>query len=324
MKNLSRRIKKGARKQYLSKYEKLETMKSYLYKRALITSFIAVLSLTNTSVAQEPDASNYRMLFKFNTEKQSDNTRLLEVSFIGRHKKNKKDKLPVYDAEIKFFNRINEQEVLLGASKTSKEGIAQVTFAEDHSFITETDGTINFIARFESSDGIDAQEEELSIKDLHLELNLKEVDSTRLVQVHAFTRDSLGNKYPVSETDIIISIGGMLSKMKLEESTIEEGTFEFEFPADIPGDVNGNISIYSIIEDHDDFGNVTKMETINWGILNKKPKEHANMLWSHAAPLWMYIVLTIMLVGVWANYVYTIINLIKLKKEGDAINLETQ
>ena len=319
-----RRIKKRARKQYLSKYEKLETMKSYLYKCALITSFIAVLSLANTTVAQETDASNYRMLFKFNTVKQSDNTRLLKVSFIGRHKKNKKDKLPVYDAEIKFFNRINEQEVLLGASKTSKEGEAQVTFAENHSFLTDNDGSINFIARFEGSDGMDAQEEELSVKDLHLELSLKEVDSIRLVQVHAFTRDSLGNKNPAPETDIIISIGSMLSKMKLEESTIEDGIFEFEFPTGIPGDVNGNISIYSIIEDHDDFGNVTKMETINWGILNKQPKDHANMLWTHAAPIWMYIVLTIMLVGVWANYVYTIINLFKLKKEGDVINLESQ
>jgi hypothetical protein len=240
------------------------------------------------------------------------------------NKKNKKDKLPVYDAEIKFFNRLDEQEVLLGASKTSKEGIAQLSFKEDHSFITDTDGTINFIARFEGTDGIDEQEEELSVKDLHLELNLKEVDSTRLVQVYAFTKDSLGNKNPVSETDVVISVGSMLAKMKLEESTIEDGTFEFEFPEGIPGDVDGNVSIYSIIEDHDDFGNVTKMKTINWGILNKQPKEHANMLWTHAAPLWMYIVLTIMLVGVWVNYVYTIFHLIKLKKEGDIINLETR
>jgi hypothetical protein len=299
-------------------------MKSYLYKCALITSFIAVLSLVNTSIAQETDASDYRMLFKFHTVKQSDNSRLLEVSFIGMNKKNKRDKLPVYDAEIKFFNRLDEQEVLLGASKTSKEGIAQLSFKEDHSFITDTDGTINFIARFEGTDGIDEQEEELRVKDLHLELNLKEVDSTRVVQVYAFTKDSLGNKNPVSETDVVISVGSMLAKMKLEESTIEGGTFEFEFPEGIPGDVDGNVSIYSIIEDHDDFGNVTKKETINWGILNKQPKEHANMLWTHAAPLWMYIVLTIMLVGVWVNYVYTIFHLIKLKKEGDIINLETR
>lgn len=299
-------------------------MKSYLYKCALITSFIAVLSLVNTSIAQETDASDYRMLFKFHTVKQSDNSRLLEVSFIGMNKKNKRDKLPVYDAEIKFFNRLDEQEVLLGASKTSKEGIAQLSFKEDHSFLTDTDGTINFIARFEGTDGIDEQEEELRVKDLHLELNLKEVDSTRVVQVYAFTKDSLGNKNPVSETDVVISVGSMLAKMKLEESTIEGGTFEFEFPEGIPGDVDGNVSIYSIIEDHDDFGNVTKMKTINWGILNKQPKEHANMLWTHAAPLWMYIVLTIMLVGVWVNYVYTIFHLIKLKKEGDIINLETR
>jgi len=297
-------------------------MKSYLFKHTLITFFIAVLSFSFPSIAQENDLNNYKMQFSFNTVKQHDNSRLLEVSFIGKHKKNKRDILPVYDAEIKFFNRINEDEVLIGTSKTSKEGVAQLTFAADHSFLIENAGKINLIARFEGTEGMDAQEEELSVKDLNLELKLEEIDSVKTVQVFAFTKDSLGNKIPATETDVKISIGSMLSKMTLKEGTIEDGTFEFEFPKGFRGDVNGDIVVYSIIEDHEDFGNVTQMETINWGIPNKQSKEKANTLWSLAAPTWMYIVLTIMLVGVWANYVYTIFNLIKLKKEGDALDIE--
>ena len=66
----------------------------------LLISFIFNLE----SYAQETDVSNYRMNFKFNTIKQPDNSRLLEVNFIGMNKKDRKDKIPVYDAEIKFYN----------------------------------------------------------------------------------------------------------------------------------------------------------------------------------------------------------------------------
>ena len=46
-----------------------------------------------------------------------------------------------------------------------------------------------------------------------------------------------------------------------------------------------------------------------------------NTLWSKAAPIWMYVVLTILLVGVWANYVYTVIHLFKINKEGKELEL---
>ena len=82
-------------------------MKTTFFKFTVFI-FLIGLFINTDSIAQELDASNYRILYKFNTTKQHDNSRLLEVSFIGRNKKDRKDKLPMYDAEIKFYNVFND------------------------------------------------------------------------------------------------------------------------------------------------------------------------------------------------------------------------
>ncbi len=294
-------------------------MISKIFKHTYIASFITALLISVNCEAQEIDVSNYRMLFRFNTVKQHDNSRVLEVSFIARNKKNRKDNIPVFDAEINFINYLNDQVVLLGMSKTSKDGIALLTLPENQIYLTDSEGNINLVARFEGSEALDEEEKEIIVKDIHLELNLTEIDSVKTVVVKAFTIDSLGVEMPVQEVYIKIAVEGMLSKMILEEGTIENGELEFVFPTDLPGDVDGNLTVYSIIEDHDEFGNVFQKETLKWGVFNKQAKEENNKLWSSAAPIWMYIVLTIMLVGVWVNYLYTIINLYRLKKEGEIL-----
>ncbi len=299
-------------------------MKSNLFKYTLITSFIVTFLFSMNGFSQELDASNYKLRFSIKTIKQFDNSRLLEVSFIGQNKKDRKDIVPVANAEIKFFNILNEEEILLGTSKTSNEGTAQLIIPENYNYLTEEEGNINFLARFEATDTMDEEETEVIVKNIHLELDLKEIDSVKTVFVKAFTIDSLGEETSVEEVDIIISIEGMLSKMKLTEGTIENGEFEFEFPTDIPGDVNGNLTVFSIISDNDEFGNVVQKKTINWGTFNKINVEKKNTLWSDYAPIWMYIVLTILLGGVWINYIYSIVNLFKIRKEGLELEMKKE
>lgn len=294
-------------------------MGNYLKKYTLITSFIATILFSNHFVAQENEANNYKMAFSFRTEKNNDNARVLEANFIGRNETDKKDILPVFGAEIKFFNILNDEEVLLGASKTSKKGIAKLIIPENHNYLVDSEGNINFIARFEGTDALEEAEEEIVVKDLHLALYLVEVDSLRMVQIKAFTIDSLGTEIPAEALEIVVSIETMLSKMPINEGTLENGEFEFEFPADFPGDVNGNLIVSVLVDDNDEYATVNQKKTVNWGVFNKEIKKDENTLWSAAAPIWMYTVLTIMLVGVWANYLYTIVHLFKIKKEGDQL-----
>jgi len=124
----------------------------------------------------------------------------------------------------------------------------------------------------------------------------------------------------IPESEIILSVEAMFSKMILTEDILSDGEFEFEFPEDLPGDVNGEIVVYASVEDNDEFGNVIQRKSVNWGISDKVAKKEKYALWANLAPIWMYVVLSIMLLGVWANYIYTIINLYRIKKEG--IDLE--
>jgi hypothetical protein len=295
-------------------------MKNYFLKYTFITTFITLLLFGVNTLAQEMTVANYKMRYSFNTVKNYDNSRLLKVNFIGVNKKNRKDKVPIYGAEIKFFNVLNDEEVLLGIAKTSQEGIAEITLPENQDYLVDESGNINLLARFEGNDAMDGEEDQIIVKNLYLELNLIEIDSVHTVQVNAFTIDSLGAEIPVPESEIIISVEGMFSKMTIAEEYIKNGEFEFEFTSDLPGDVNGNVTFYAIIEDSDEFGDVIQKESINWGSFNVQAKNDNYKLWSSLAPIWMYVVLTIMLLGVWANYIYTIINLFKIKKENVKYN----
>jgi len=278
--------------------------------------FVCLIGLfISTSAAQEVDASNYRMYFKFKTIKQPDNSRLLEVSFVGRNKKDRKVSIPVFDAEINFYNTLNDEEVLLGSSKTSKEGIAQLVVPKNQKYLIDEGGNINLKARFDGTDVLDEEESEIAIKNLFLDLNLAEIDSVKTVTVKAYLLDSIGNQIPVDEAYINIYIQGMLAKMKIKDGTIKNGKFEYAFATNIPGDSNGNITFLAMIEDSDDFGYVTQKNTIDWGVMNKRANDSEHKLWSKAGPIWMYVVLTFLLVGVWANYIYTIVNLFKIKRE---------
>jgi hypothetical protein len=292
-------------------------MKSYFFKYTFIIAIITLLLFSFKTIAQELNADNYKLRFSFNTVKNFDDSRLLKVNFIGVNKKNRKDKIPIFNAEIKFYNVLDEEERLLGTTKTSNEGIAEITLPDTHEYIVDEFGNIKFIARFEGTDALRSKDSEIVVKNLFLDLNLTEIDSINTVVVKAFTLDSLGMELPIQKSEIYISVQGMFSKMILAEDYIADGYFEYEFPNDLPGDINGDITVYAIIEDHDEFGDVIQKKTINWGKKKELAKKDEYTLWSSLAPIWMYVVLTFMLLGVWANYIYTIVNLFRIKRDRD-------
>jgi len=297
-------------------------MKSNLYNHTFFISIIAALLLCTNGIAQQIDLSNYSMRFVFKTVKQADNSRLLEVSFIGFNDEDRKDKIPVFGAEIQFLNVLNDEEILLGSSKTSKEGTAQLILLENQKYATDEEGYINLKARFNSTDALSEEEADIMVKDLHLDLNLSEIDSVKTVTLTAFTINSLGDKIPVSDLDVIINLNTMLSKMNINEGSIIDGTYTFEMTESFAGNPKGELTISTIIEDNDEYGNIIQEKTVQWGTITKQIKADENKLWTKAAPIWMYVVLTILLLGVYINFIYTIVNLVKIKREGDNIKTE--
>ena len=289
-----------------------------VFLRILVIAFI-LIGYSGDLFAQEFELSNYRVRFTFSTLKDVENNRHLEVTYIATNKKDRKDRLPVTEAIIKFYHKGNDSLIRIGEVKTDNAGKARITIPESMTLFMDEDGYYNYLAQFDATKSLKKQKKSLAVKDLMLDLNLAEKDSSQFVSIKASTKDSIGNNIPVEDLDVVFSIGGLLSKMPIEEGSIEDGAYEFQMPDDIPGDINGDFQLFAFIDDHDDYGTVTQVVVSNWGVFDDIKEPEKNKLWTEAAPIWMYVVLTFLLVGVWANFIYTIMKLRKIKKLGTTI-----
>lgn len=279
----------------------------------LLTLFFGCVSLT---FAQEKGIANFNISFDMTSAKQEDNSRLFKVEFSGTNKNDKKDVVSVVDAEVNFYNILDDQEILLGKSKTSREGVVSIIVPSGHKYLKDKDGYITVVAKYEGNDVMDSQESELMFKDLFLEIEINKEDSIRTVIVNAYSMGDDGEKQEIESLDIVIGVKGMLSKLVLDESTLENGVYEYELPEDIHGNSEGILTIFVKVDEHADFGNVIKTTTIKDIPAINKPVAERNKLWTDAAPIWMYVVLTILLLVVWSNYLISIINLIRIYKIG--------
>lgn len=288
--------------------------KKIVFRFNLILLLSLVVSFISRTSAQ--GFEDYNISFDLTSLKQEDNSRLLKLEFSGTNTNDKKDVIAVVDAEVSFYNILEDQEILLGKSKTNKEGIISFIVPKSQKYLKDSDGYITVVARFEGNKVLDPQESELMFKDLFLEIVLNSEDSIRTVKVNAYTLNNDGAKEDVESLDIVIGVKGMLSKLVLDENALEGGTYEYELPEDIHGNSMGDLTLFVKVDEHADYGNVISTTLVKDTYAINKIKPEKNKLWTDAAPIWMYVVLTILLVGVWSNYLYSIFNLIKISKLG--------
>jgi len=282
------------------------------FQLVLIGSLALSLSLTKVH-AQDIDLGEYDFTFNLKTVKNADNSRTLSVDFYAEADR---DKYPVYGAEIKFYNVLEDETILLGTSKTTEEGIAQLTLKGETTYLKDEDGYITFQAAFEGTDQLDAFEAETSVIDLKLSMELNEDEDGKSITLYANAINGAGEEVPIEESDVYVYVQGMLTKLKIEDGWIEEGEYSFDFPKDLPGDKDGNLTIYARIEDNDDYGNVLQSVSAQWGVGPIINPEKTRKLWTDLGPEWMIVALSVLLVAVWANIVHTIYHLVKIKQEG--------
>ncbi len=178
------------------------------------------------------------------------------------------------------------------------------------------EGLWAFSSEFKGNDTIEAGNSELTIKDVKLEVTLQEVDTIRSISLKAFTSENRKD-IPVSGEVVMVYVPRMFSLLPVGEASLDEnGTASLEFPSDLPGDSEGNLTIISKFEEHPVFGNVEVKAEKKWGVpaANSAPIAH-RALWTKTAPRWMIITLSILLTGVWGHYLFAIISLIRIKRE---------
>ncbi len=232
--------------------------------------------------------------------------------------------IPLPDREISFYSEATTKK-LIGTVKTDQEGNAVIDLTKYKPFPSNNEGFWIFGSQFGGNDTIEQVAAQLSVKDVNLEMSLTETDSIRTITLKAFTTE---NKIatPVSGEIVVVYVPRMFSLLPIGEATLDNnGMTSLEFPRDLPGDNEGNLTIISRFEQHPTFGNVERKAVVKWGIIpqNSVPLAHRS-LWTKTPPMWMIVTLSILLTGVWGHYLFAVISLILIKKADKSPKLKTR
>lgn len=244
--------------------------------------------------------------------KNSDDLRYLETALT--YSLNRME-IPLSGMKISFYSGSDKKE-LLGTGITNEKGIATFDLSTTGSITKNREGLYAFSAEFAGNDTIKSGSSDLSIRDVKLEMVLSEVDSVKTISLSAFTTEN-NKDIPVSGETVIVYVTRMFSLLPAGEVSLDDtGTGTLEFPSDLPGDADGNITIISKFEEHPDFGTVERRIVTKWGVpsVNSTPVAH-RALWTKTPPWWMIITLSILLLGVWGHYLFAVISLIRIKRD---------
>jgi hypothetical protein len=242
--------------------------------------------------------------------RNTDDNRIIQAEITY---KSDKESHPLTGAEISLLNG-SARKVLIGKAVTDDKGAAKFEINSGLRLDAGNDGMLSFITEFGGNDTIAPASAEISVKDLKMELTMSEADSIKTVSVKAFSMAG-DNKKPVTGETVKVYVPRMFSLLPIGDLTLDDsGTANIEFPADLPGDKDGNLVIVARIEDNSTYGTIEKRETLKWGIPTdySVPVTH-RALWTSIAPKWMIYSLSVLLAGVWAHYLFAIISLIRIR-----------
>ncbi len=224
--------------------------------------------------------------------------------------------LALQNVTIDFVVKGESSDVPVGKAITDQEGIARLSFIHT-GLPADKDGLIVYTAKYAGSAKYPEAENSFTAKPSMLKLFFSIEDSVKILKVTATQKDAKGESVPIPNETVSIYIPRLFSLLKIGEITLDEtGTGTLEFPKEVVGDTLGNLTVLAKIEEHDIFGFVQGKNTINWGVPKQyyKAEVPSRELWTPIAPMWMIITLIIMLLGVWAHYVYAVYELVMIKK----------
>jgi hypothetical protein len=221
--------------------------------------------------------------------------------------------LPLQGMKIIFYSG-PEKKVRLAEIITDDKGVAIYNLNHKSDFLADKNGLWPFGSVFNGNDTIESGISELLIRDLSLIMTLTAIDSIKTIGLNAKKMEK-GKEIPVSGEKVTLYVPRMFSLLPIGEATLDEsGSASVEFPATLPGDKEGNITIIARIEENAEFGNVEKKSTLKWGLPStySVPAGH-RALWTKTAPRWMIYTLSVLLAGVWGHYLFALISLIRIR-----------
>jgi hypothetical protein len=221
----------------------------------------------------------------------------------------------LYRMKLSFYQVINEVDTLMGTVITNGEGRAILNIKPEL-ISTDAEGKYSFKVVFAGNKSMESAEEITSFKRAVLSMDPVKEDS--LLNVHVTLMDMNGDvQTPVTEATVGIYVNRLFMPMKVGEGTTDEnGEAIIEFPAGIPGDEKGNLTLIARVDENETYGNLLASSNQSWGIaVSNKRENQQRELWSSNPPIWMLITFIVLMVAVWGHYLVIVYELFRLRKE---------
>ncbi|MCP4457498.1 MAG: hypothetical protein GY816_05645 [Cytophagales bacterium] len=238
-----------------------------------------------------------------------------KISIILTEGKGKKTK-GVGNALISISTVALDSTIELATITTDTIGEAFLFVEANYSFPKNEDGYSELNLNYSGNDSLKSAKKSIEFLDLNLDLFFDIVDSVKYLEVSAFEFDSTGAQMPIEEVGIKMGVKRLYSTLYLEEvDSDKDGVASMEFPNDIPGDSVGMITVIARVEDHDDYGTVTKTKTIDWGTaVDYSMESNGRSLFGDSAPLWMIISVAVILIGAWFHFLLAVYKVYKMSR----------
>jgi hypothetical protein len=220
--------------------------------------------------------------------------------------------------EVEFFIILDTIQTKLGSAQTDGKGQAKFILPPD---LKPLDGIYVFKAVFKGNDTYQLAEREIEIKDLFMNISFSQENENKKINVEVAEIGDGGNLIPLSEELVKFYVPRTFTLLPIGEGTLSGGVTVLDFPTDLPGDTLGYLSVVAQIEDHDMYGNVLVVESINWGKPVPLMKVEKRGLGDTNAPLWMVYTLIVLLSTVWLHYFYSIYAIYMINEEGKKVGI---
>ena len=285
-----------------------------IYKTISLTlSIVCVGLITINEVNAKVNAKKERVRMKLYYSKNDGGERMISIGLTAGSGKKMHG---VKNGEVLLTSVLNDSIFVLATLETDTLGVVNLYLAQDYKLPMDEDGKSVIEVSYDGNEIYRSASNDIEIFDIDLEFTFEIEDSVKYLSVAANKIDGKGNKIPVEELDIFIGVQRLYSVLPIDDAeTDEDGIGMLEIPDDLPGDADGNLIFVAKIEDHDEFGTVTKSGNQAWGIpVSYEVKPLPRQLFTDEAPLWMIASVFIMLLGAWYHFFLSISKLIKLKK----------
>lgn len=224
---------------------------------------------------------------------------------------------PIGDAVVNVFLELPEETAKIGSVVSNINGEGKLLLPAEVLAAMHPLDEYSFYAEIPETDSLEEVTEYLVIKPSRLTLKTDDSDKSIKVLLEAKAN---GNWEPFEGAEVAVFVQRRFGKILVgDEShvTDENGAVELAFDTEIPGDVNGRLTLESAVEDNDEIGNVYATVNVPWGLpMVAADRFYRRTLWGtrDKTPLWLLIFPNAMIAGVWGVIIYLIILIFKMKR----------